>query len=319
MLANLVSCKYLDFGAFGVASFFLVSGFVIPFTLEKSGRRSFLIARLFRIYPTYVVSLCVALLAVYASSVYWHMGFPWDVRTIIANGLLVHEYHGLPSVDLVNWTLIVELWFYLVAAMMSPYLMKGSTLPMLLFGIGAIAFNRYAPHEWAGAGVRLMFISYMFIGTLFWYALKQKIGMRQLLFHACLQFTLFCAAFSQGARALDFPIVPFNYLTALCLFSLLFVKRDRIRPLPILDWLADISYPFYVMHSLIGYAWMRFALAHQCPFPWALLSAIALVGLIATAVHHVVELPATSLGKRLGSLWCRPMKVDARKESTLSS
>ena len=42
---------HFDFGAFGVALFFLVSGFVIPFSLKNAGFLSFLVARFFRSMP----------------------------------------------------------------------------------------------------------------------------------------------------------------------------------------------------------------------------------------------------------------------------
>lgn len=52
---------YLNYGSFGVAVFFLISGFVIPFSLKKLSSPAFLIARAFRIYPVYIFSLCVSL------------------------------------------------------------------------------------------------------------------------------------------------------------------------------------------------------------------------------------------------------------------
>ncbi len=44
-------------GAFGVTLFFLVSGFIIPVSIEKAGLKRFWIARVFRLYPLYWLSL----------------------------------------------------------------------------------------------------------------------------------------------------------------------------------------------------------------------------------------------------------------------
>lgn len=56
---------HFNYGSFGVAVFFLISGFVIPFSLKKLPAPAFLIARAFRIYPVYIFSLCVGLGAVW--------------------------------------------------------------------------------------------------------------------------------------------------------------------------------------------------------------------------------------------------------------
>lgn len=56
---------HFNYGSFGVAVFFLISGFVIPFSLQKLSAPAFLIARAFRIYPVYLFSLCVSLGAVW--------------------------------------------------------------------------------------------------------------------------------------------------------------------------------------------------------------------------------------------------------------
>ena len=62
---NIVSSfAYFNFGSFGVSIFFLISGFVIPFSLEKLNARSFLVARFFRIFPLlWIVTFLSILLA----------------------------------------------------------------------------------------------------------------------------------------------------------------------------------------------------------------------------------------------------------------
>lgn len=43
----------VDWGRFGVVLFFLVSGFIIPSSLNKSSILTFIIGRFFRLYPAY--------------------------------------------------------------------------------------------------------------------------------------------------------------------------------------------------------------------------------------------------------------------------
>ena len=58
----------LNTGLYGVLVFFLVSGYIIPASLERHGRvRTFWIGRVFRIYPLWS-SLCAVLLVGFAGS-----------------------------------------------------------------------------------------------------------------------------------------------------------------------------------------------------------------------------------------------------------
>ncbi len=49
-------------GPFGVALFFLISGLVIPFSFDRHRTGAFLLARLLRIYPTYLAALLIEVL-----------------------------------------------------------------------------------------------------------------------------------------------------------------------------------------------------------------------------------------------------------------
>ena len=54
--------NYISFGTMGVISFFLVSGFVIPLSLERTGSiRFYFIKRFFRLYPLYAFVLLLML------------------------------------------------------------------------------------------------------------------------------------------------------------------------------------------------------------------------------------------------------------------
>lgn len=61
--------RYVDRGKYAVLLFFLVSGYVVPFSLERHGSlRRLWIGRLFRIYPVYLASLLVVGAASFAGA-----------------------------------------------------------------------------------------------------------------------------------------------------------------------------------------------------------------------------------------------------------
>ncbi|HGM7838215.1 TPA: acyltransferase family protein, partial [Serratia marcescens] len=56
---NFVFSHVLDIGKIGVVLFFIISGFIIPFSFrrENGGVKAFFISRFFRLYPGYWFSL----------------------------------------------------------------------------------------------------------------------------------------------------------------------------------------------------------------------------------------------------------------------
>ena len=67
-IANLADSGWHNSGPLGVALFFLISGFVIPFSLEHHNRLSFLAARALRIYPVYFLAVAIDVAAILLSS-----------------------------------------------------------------------------------------------------------------------------------------------------------------------------------------------------------------------------------------------------------
>src|SRR5579859_8186462 len=53
--------QWLDTGSYGVFVFFLISGYIVPASLErKSSVRTFWVSRIFRLYPLYLLAVGVA-------------------------------------------------------------------------------------------------------------------------------------------------------------------------------------------------------------------------------------------------------------------
>ena len=105
-------------GVAGVAIFFLISGFIIPFSTGRSfAWRSFLVRRLFRIYPLYLAALLVILIAGQLAILprWQDMGAASAIRWI-ANLALLQDFVGVPAFLGVSWTLGIELVWYVLFA-----------------------------------------------------------------------------------------------------------------------------------------------------------------------------------------------------------
>jgi peptidoglycan/LPS O-acetylase OafA/YrhL len=107
------SAEWLHAGTAGVMLFFLVSGYIIPASLERHGDlRAFWINRMARLLPLYVVVavLCVAVLPLdpYLTA--------HPATAVAAHATMLTHLLGVPLVTPVFWTLTFEMAFYLVVS-----------------------------------------------------------------------------------------------------------------------------------------------------------------------------------------------------------
>ncbi|MEO3824091.1 acyltransferase [Actinomadura sp. B10D3] len=132
---------WFDFGRYGVFVFFLVSGYVVPFSLERRGSvRHFWAGRVFRLYPAWFVSVALALALGSAGLSYGLPAAlgerPW--ASTLAHLTMLQDLLGVPNVVNVYWTLSYEMVFYLlVTAMFVAGVHRSSARVALGFGVGA--------------------------------------------------------------------------------------------------------------------------------------------------------------------------------------
>ncbi|MER6243573.1 acyltransferase family protein [Streptomyces griseorubiginosus] len=101
---------------YGILVFFLVSGYIVPHSLERRGCvRSFWVGRIFRVYPLWA-AVVSALLALHALGIaeLRDLGSHSTATVVIAHLTMLQELLGTPSVLLVLWTLSYEMSFYLL-------------------------------------------------------------------------------------------------------------------------------------------------------------------------------------------------------------
>ena len=98
-------------GKYGVQLFFMVSGFVIFWSLEKIKKPTdFLVSRFSRLYPTFWFCsfLTFSIVAVFGLP-----GRELSYVEALLNFSMIHEYFNVNHIDGVYWTLTVELTFYI--------------------------------------------------------------------------------------------------------------------------------------------------------------------------------------------------------------
>jgi peptidoglycan/LPS O-acetylase OafA/YrhL len=109
--------QWFDPGQYGVFVFFLVSGYIIPASLERKGSvKGFWISRVFRLYPLYLIALVAS---VVGSANGWgsiHGAQHHPLTTAASWLLMMPNVLSGPNVPNVTWTLAYEMVFYLVVA-----------------------------------------------------------------------------------------------------------------------------------------------------------------------------------------------------------
>ncbi|GAA2452348.1 acyltransferase [Actinomadura vinacea] len=110
--------QWLDPGSVGVLLFFLVSGYIIPASLERTGSlRRFWISRLFRIYPLLIAVLTATLLLGVTGLSPLRQGLGESsepLGAVLAHLTMMQDLLAVPSALNVLWTLSYEMVFYLL-------------------------------------------------------------------------------------------------------------------------------------------------------------------------------------------------------------
>ena len=308
----LVGHPWFNLGPFGVGVFFLISGLVIPISLGTHSRLSFLGARLLRIFPTYVACLLLLVGVIALNAAGWGRPFPYRIGDVVGNALLGYDLVGRPSIDLVNWTLSIELKFYVLVVLLAPWIRRGSVLALLGVGVAVFACDRLIAAGVLGpadpapstpgytASSHLLCLTFMLMGTAFNYHLRGLVRTRTLLAVLAALAGLFVLTWRTSVWAVQFPVVTVNYAYALALFGGLYAVRRHIPANPVLDAMAAISFPFYVLHSILGFSVMRLLMTGAgWPYYPALAAAVLTILAAATLIHRAVERPTIRVGRHL--------------------
>lgn len=280
----------LEFGRYGVHLFFMISGFVIFMTLEKTATAGwFGLARAFRLLPALWVAIPITFVAVQ------FMG-PADrvvsLTDAFWNLTLMHEYLERPHVDGAYWSLVIEATFYAWMALLFYGLGPGRRLMALLWiwvlvsYLGVIYWNDI-PAAWEFLLKDLLFIRYapLFISGMLlyrWYsrgepAVYERILLALAICHCLLAY-----------RA------PFNLFVLACygLFALAISGYlDRLASRPLL-FLGSLSYSLYLVHQNLGYGVMDWGYRQQLPALLSVAIALGIALLLAYVIHRLVERPA---------------------------
>lgn len=311
-----------DVGRIGVVVFFLISGFVIPFSIRPGAPApvtGFAIKRFFRIYPAYWLSVPVG-----AFATCWLWGQPFGTGEFLINLTLLEDLFGVREAQGVYWTLLVELAFYAlcIVLLLTNSLRDGVRIGLLA---AALAGGHAAVIALVWKGILplpplqpvtffALHLSLMLCGTLYrlcWFEPGGGHGVRATqLCLGLLVFHLFifpiCGSLARGTLQ--------NYAVSDALGVAMFLLGTTVLRLQtrLTDWLGTISYSIYLFHFGVYYPLFWWLMQQPAGSAWRQLHLgtylavnMLLVVALATLVYHLVERPGIAFGHRLASRWSR--------------
>jgi peptidoglycan/LPS O-acetylase OafA/YrhL len=293
---------FQDFGFFGVALFFLVSGFVVTHRASQERATEFALKRVLRIYP--VLFAVVALIGVFGGGLHLlgAANLPTFTPTNLVTNALLINYFLLPQVVLilVAWTLAIEVMFYLLLLILLP-LIKRITWVALSIELAlcwcAVEFARDFGGNFFLIAVSLSFLPVLLLGQICWAVWNKRLQFRYGALMGIAAWLIFVWAGNRDMGRLDH-----GYDSAVCIALLLFVglllAEDHLRPTRAISYLADRSYSIYLIHWFVALPVMADLYPHV-PAWLAIIAAIAATLGVVELSYRGIERPSQRLARYL--------------------
>lgn len=281
----------LTFGHYGVQLFFMISGFVIFMTLEKTRTASdFVVSRFSRLYPAYWAAIAISALFVYTIGL---SSQRIPLVDLAANLTMFQQLLHFRHLDGSYWTLQVELLFYaqmlfwFLAGQLKrmPWIIAAWLLTVLLYQ-GLPAFGVHV--SWTlGQLLILEHIPFFGLGILFYRLHKQRGADGQWVNHLMIAACLGVIAVTQPAARLTVALICTGVF-----YLFTHARLTWLRSAPF-AFLGAISYSLYLLHQDIGFD-VIWHLEHDAHWNsnLAVLAAVAVTVGLATLITYFIERPA---------------------------
>lgn len=276
------------YGWLGVEIFFVISGFIIPWSLRRGSYQvadygRFLLKRMIRLEPPYLVGIGVVLAVNFIASEFLeYRGLPqFSFVQLVLHLAYLNVFFGYPWIDPPYWTLAIEFQYYLLMGLVFPAIAHRSVV-VRASTFGSLALLAYSVSE------RQFVFHWLFLFMLGVAAFQLRADLIKRR-----QYYLWAGLLGAGAWHLQghlFAIVGVStsLLLGLCDAN---IKRPFL-------WLGRISYSLYLLHGPVGMSIIALgqtsAPANSGGQAGCGTLAAALVASVAAAwlLHKFVECPA---------------------------
>ncbi|QEO16046.1 acyltransferase [Agromyces intestinalis] len=309
------AASVLQFGHFGVTFFFVLSGFVLTWSMrDGTAKRTFYWRRFARIYPLHLITLLAAIPVFYRfdpDPADWWIK-PFSVGVLALSFLLLQGWSRDPAIlfsgNPAAWTLTAEMFFYALHPFIAALVRRCSKRAALWVAVGVVSFAaatrlaiEFAPGGWlAGLPWPVLRLNEFVLGMALAWAFRQ--GWRPRL-HPLIPVAGLAAYFALIGPGDHVPAVepvglivePYasEVVTVLCAALIVATASRELRGLarwtrtrPIVA-LGEWSFAFYLVHATIIYGALE--LVGPQPAGWANLGWAAVLLAIAIGVSGALH------------------------------
>lgn len=243
-----IDVDWVSLGDTGVQLFFMVSGFVIYWSLNRIDKpMDFIVSRFSRLYPVFWCSALLTFVIVYSFGL---EGREVSFEHALINILMFHEYLKIPHIDGVYWTLTVELTFYfwMFSLYLSGCLKHLEKIFCFLLLVSVL--NTWEVIHLHNAIVHIFILNYLaffFAGICFFKLLS--VETKRASFKLYIYLLLSLLSTYPAVEAITFLV----YVSFFTLFyAAIMGKLPFLRFKPFI-FLGTVSYSLYLLHQNIGY------------------------------------------------------------------
>lgn len=282
-------------GAAGVIVFFFTSGYVITHVLQSEPPVEFLIKRIFRIYPLFMFAV---LSEIAVNTLVDGAPIP-TISQLVPHLLLLGDVFGVPtSLSGVEWTLRVEVAFYVVMAILKAAgLVRNSKYLPGVFAAMATALYFLPPYpNWPGLafGYTTLYAPLLFLGACIYLLETGKANA-----NACTAAIILIAfEFWNATMKIQPDFINHNHsMYAFILFFAAWMMRTKMKDGPLIRLASNLTYSVYLFHN---WAWpylLKVVTAIGITTIHANVQIVILILAICYFMHRTVEHYGLRLGK----------------------
>jgi peptidoglycan/LPS O-acetylase OafA/YrhL len=285
------------YGYLGVDIFFVISGFVIPWSMYRSryvlrdyGR--FMLKRNLRLYPPYLASIAISILATNFILVPL---FKIPHMTVTGRDLLLHftylnDLFKVKWVNVVYWTLAIEFQWYLLVGLVMPLLASRKSWPRFVSVTAMVLAYWILPSLPVPYDRLVIYYLPTFLIGVFVFQYRAEIISRYEFFGMVT--AMVGAMYRNSGWLVPVVAVPTALLIA---FSRFHSRR--------MDRVGDISYSLYLLHLPIGVSIIGM-MSHWIPYSSYFIGVLDVIGIAASCwaawiMYQYIERPSQEMSSAI--------------------
>lgn len=309
--------RIFEFGNHGVTLFFVISGFVIPYSMYNKNFKlpnygKFMLKRLARLEPPYIVAIILGIIFSYVrilnpngngiditpsvQQVILHFGYMVPLKDIFAYfGYYPEIFQNKVWIIGVFWSLAVEFQYYLYIGLVFPLIIHKKILYRcigysIIFGTAVFTFLRF------NTNFLPSWLPVFMIGIILF--LRHIKHIKEIEFYILLLISLLASYYCRG-----YEITIATAISFLLIISFTNYKNK------LLDFFSLISYSLYLTHTIVGDPFLnlvRHYVLDHLEEPLFFPLAFGLSTVVAYVLYLLVEKPSMKLSSQIS--WSKNKK-----------